>query len=133
MYLKGSFEHADRLIHINERNATVYRALMYLAATSTKAKYLTDTADTNWAKILTELSKGDREDKLLADVLAGRKPYTELSPQRLMIDPWKKRVWLVLLANRFPDHAEELLTLAKKLNYHHDAISLCLNEFLEKK
>jgi hypothetical protein len=49
----------------------------------------------------------------------------------LTIEPRTKRVYLAVLAQRFPDQAKEILALARTLDFHRDAISLCLRQVLK--
>jgi hypothetical protein len=78
--------------------------------------------------LLADLKKGGREEKRFAEILASGKPPTVPLPQRLAIEPTKKRVLLAVLAQRQPDQAAEMLALAKKLDFQHDALSLCLGK-----
>jgi tetratricopeptide (TPR) repeat protein len=123
-FLQGRLEQAATLAGKNPHDADICHALLYLAATRSKAKEL---AETHWKALLADLGKQGRDERLLADVLAGRKePKRAL--QRMAIEPRRKRVFLVLLAQRYPAQAKEALALARKLDFQRDALSLCLRD-----
>jgi gluconolactonase len=103
--------------------------LLYLEAVRNGDKEL---AETHWKALLADLMKGGREEKWFGGILAGRKPLEVSVPERLSIHPNNKRVLLTVLAQRNPEQAKELLSLARKLDYQRDAISLCLGRFLEE-
>jgi hypothetical protein len=44
---------------------------------------------------------------------------------------WDKRVLLVVAAKRFPDHAKDLLPLARRLDFYADVTSLCLAKVMD--
>lgn len=126
-FLRGQLKQAAGLVSLGDQNASRFHGLLYLEATRSGDRTL---AQSQWEALLADLRQGDREEKLIGEILAGRKPLAVPSLQRLPIEPSNKRVLLAVLAQRYPGQAKELLTLAKKLNYHHDAVSLCLHKFL---
>jgi hypothetical protein len=103
--------------------------LLYLEATRTGDK---EVADNQWSALLSDLNKSGRDGRLFADVLEGRKPMAALA-QHVLILPTTKRVLLVVLAQRQPGQSEELLNLARRLDFHRDVISLCLAKYLQKR
>jgi tetratricopeptide (TPR) repeat protein len=124
-FLRGNLEQAAGFVR--QFGAGVEHALLYLAATRSGAKEL---ALAQWQTLAERLAKGSREERLLADVLQGRKPITEYPPQNILLDPQSKRVYLAVIAQRFPEQAKETIPLAEKLDFHRDAISLCLQKVL---
>jgi tetratricopeptide (TPR) repeat protein len=126
--LRGQLKKAANVIITNGLDQGAFRGLLYLEATRTGDKEL---ADNQWNALLAELKKSGRDGRLFADVLEGRKPPS--TAQRLLILPTTKRVLLVVLAQRHPGQNEDLLNLARRLDFHRDAISLCLAKYLEKR
>jgi len=129
-FLRGQLKEAATLADQPQSDADVHHALLYLAAIRAKTK---DLADAQWQALLAGLAKGGRDERLLGDMLAGRKPLTVRSPQRLLIDPRSKRVYLAVLAQRLPDQAKELSALSRKLDFQRDVISLCLRRVTAEK
>jgi tetratricopeptide (TPR) repeat protein len=128
-FLGGDLTEAERLLTTTDHDMIIGHGLLYLEA---KKRGDQELAETSWQALLTELSHGVREEKLCGDILAGRKPLSGNSPLKQPIDPDKKRILLAVLAQRYPDKAQPFLQLAKQLDYHHDATSLCLKKVLRK-
>jgi tetratricopeptide (TPR) repeat protein len=128
-FIRGDVKKAESLIRANDHNSISYHGLLYLKGSRYGQKEL---ADKHWTSLLADLSKEGREERLFADLLAGRKPCEVGLPQRIPIEPVKKRVLLAVLAQRHPENAKELRALAKELDYQHDAVSMCLSRYLEK-
>ena len=124
--LRGKLKEAADMVKPDDPESSNSHGLVYLAAVRAGDQEL---AQTQWNALLSDLKKGNRDQKQFAKLLAGTKPLTDRAAQRAPIDPSSKRVLLTVLAQRFPDHAKELLPLAKRLNFQRDAISLCLNKF----
>jgi tetratricopeptide (TPR) repeat protein len=124
-FLRGQLKEAAELATLDRQDASTCHGLLYLEASRSGAK---DLAETQWDALLADLKKGGREEKRFAEILASGKPPTVPLPQRLAIEPTKKRVLLAVLAQRQPDQAAEMLALAKKLDFQHDALSLCLGK-----
>jgi hypothetical protein len=80
---------------------------------------------------LANLNKGGREERRFAEGLAMPNLPAAFPWQRLAIHPRAKRVLLAVLTQRNPRQAKAMLDLARKLDYHHDAISLCLRKVLK--
>lgn len=127
-FLRGDMPAAEKMIHPGEHMSVAYRGLLFLEASRSGKKEL---ATTHWSALLVDLEKEGRDERFFADLLAGRKTMAEISPPRSPIEPEKKRVLLTVLAERYPQKAKDLLPLAKRLDYQHDAVSLCLGRFLE--
>lgn len=125
--LRGELKQATDLAGLASPDSVAFHGLLYLEATRAGAK---DIADKEWRALLADLGKGGRGQRLFGDVLTGHKPIASRLPQRLPLDPISKRVLLAVAAQRFPDQARELLTMARKLDFQHDAISLCLRKYL---
>jgi len=130
VFLRDKLEDAGAKAMLSERDADSHHALVYLAATRSGAKEL---AATHWQALLEKLAKGAREERLLGELLAGRKKLAQHPAERLLFEPRTKRVFLAVLAERYPEQAKETRALSRKLDYHRDAISLCLRKVLETK
>ncbi len=128
-FLRGQFQRAADLVNANDAEAVTHHGLLYLQAARSSDK---QAADVQWQALLADLKKEGRDERLLADYLSGQKPLVAPGPERLPIEAGKKRVLLAVLAQRHPDRAGELLTTAKKLDYQHDAISLCLSKLSQR-
>jgi tetratricopeptide (TPR) repeat protein len=102
-FLRGNLEQAAECV--GPFGAGVEHALLYLAATRSGAKEL---ALAQWQEFTERLAKGTREERLLADVLHGRKSITEYPPQKILLDPKSKRVYLAVVAQRYPEQAKRL-------------------------
>ncbi len=107
--------------------AGIDHGLLYLAARKANNGPL---AETQWQAVLAALQGGDREAKEIGDVFAGRRPLDVDRLRRLPVDVQLKRVWLAIAAQRFPQRAKELVTLARKLDFQRDPTSLCLRRVL---
>lgn len=130
LFLRDKLEDAGAKAMLSDHDADIHHALVYLAATRSGAKEL---AETHWQALLAKLAKGAREERLLGELLAGRKKLAQHPAERLLFEPRTKRVFLAVLAERYPKQAKETLALARTLDYHRDAVSLCLRKALETK
>ena len=65
-------------------------------------------------------------------MLAGRQPLNANVIRRLPIEPREKRILLAVVAQRDSHDAQELLSLARSLNFYLDGTSLCLRKVLQK-
>ena len=128
-FLKGKTKEAADLVEPDDLNSIAYHGLLYLQATRSGA---VEVAGRFWNDLLADLNKGTQEERILAKLLSDKKPIASRFAQRAHLEPSQKRVLLAVLAQRYPAQAKEMLPLASKLNYQHDAISLCLRKFLEK-
>ncbi len=124
-FLRGNLEQAADTL--KQFGTTTQHALLYLAAERAGAK---DLALAQWRALTEVLAKGTRDDRLLADVLLGRKPIADHPPQRLPLPAMSKRVYLAVFAQRHPERAKEALALAEKLDFYRDDTSLCLRKVL---
>jgi tetratricopeptide (TPR) repeat protein len=127
-FLRGQLKQAASLVNADITIATAHHGLIYLAATRSGDK---DLANVQWEALLASLKKAGREEQVFGDVLAGRVPPVMRLLQRLPVEPTSKRVLLAVLAQRYPDQAEEMQTLAKRLNFQRDAVSLCLRKQMQ--
>ncbi|MBM4070480.1 MAG: hypothetical protein FJ271_16220 [Planctomycetes bacterium] len=125
--LRGQLQQAGDLAALATQNADALHGLLYLEATRKGAK---DIADAQWQALLTDLGKRGRESRQFAALLSGKHPPDSKLAFRLAIEPSSKRVLLAVLAQRDPGQARDLLRLARRLNFQHDAISLCLSKHL---
>jgi tetratricopeptide (TPR) repeat protein len=108
-------------------DAVEKRALVCLAAEVAGDRGLAD----EQLRTLTDfLSHGDCDQRLFADVLAGRTPVDPEKVRWSPNPPETKRVLLALLARRSPEHREALSKLARDLDFHRDVTSLCLRALL---
>lgn len=112
----------------HEGKVAVQHGLLFLAATKAKDQKL---ADSQWLAFLGSLMKSDRHDRQLADILAGKQPMNATLITRLPIETSEKRVFLAAAARRFPEQQKTLMPLARKLDFQHDATSLCLQKLLK--
>ena len=87
-------------------------ALLHLAALKAGDKKI---ADEQWQALLKDLAQAGGHERLLGDMLAGRKPAKADLIRRLHIEPEKKRVLLVVASKRLPESAKELVQLALRL------------------
>ncbi len=126
--LKGDIAGAADRIVKSRGDETARIGLVYLAASRAGKKEL---AEKQWTSLLERLGKGARDERIFADLLSGKTPNTKRLAERLPISTATKRVLLTVLAQRQPSQAKELLDLAARLNYHRDAISLCLTPYLK--
>jgi hypothetical protein len=128
-FLRSHFDQAAGLVKADDPQAIAYHGLLYLQAMRSGAK---DQAEASWSALLADLQKGGREQRLFGELLAGRKPLEGHAAQRVPLEPDSKRVLLAVLAQRYPDRAKDFLSLARRLDFQHDAISLCLRSFLQQ-
>lgn len=124
--LRGQLKQAADLAGLASLDSDAFHGLLYLEATRAGAKEL---AEKEWKALLADLGKRGRDAQQFAEILSG-KAAVKLA-FRLSIEPTSKRVLLAVLAQRQPDQAAALLDLARKLNFQHDAIALCLRKHLE--
>lgn len=97
--------------------------LIYLAARKLKRDDVAEKA----VKSLTELlADGDRIDRELGRMVSGRVPIDPARVRMLHGNPEQKRIVAAVLADRCPDHAEALRSLARQLNFSRDAAGLVL-------
>ena len=127
-FLKGDLEQAAAIAKRTKLDAGVFQGLLYLAARRAKDD---KRAQEHWKALLAELKKDRRDERLFADLLTADKLPASPPWQRLGIEPRIKRVYLAVLAQRFPAEAKEILALARTLDFHRDAISLCLQKVMK--
>jgi tetratricopeptide (TPR) repeat protein len=109
-------------------NAIRQRGLLYLgmlAAGDQKG------AEAQWEPFLDALRQEGRRGRKCADMLGGKVPVDVEYLRRVAIYPGQKRVVLAVMTKRFPEQSKDLSTLARKLDYHRDATSLCLRQVLD--
>jgi tetratricopeptide (TPR) repeat protein len=109
-------------------NAMNQRGLLYLGLLKSGDP---KSAEEQWQPFLDALQKEGRRGRQCAEVLAGKRPVDVEQLRRLALEPRNKRVVLAVIAKRYPEKSKDLLTLARKLDYHRDATSLCLRKVLE--
>ncbi len=126
-FLNGKFSDAAQAAETGS-NPLVSRGLLYLAARQAGDQKL---ADQEWPKFLDALDKHDRYAREMGAMLAGRQPVNKDRLRRLPIDSLDKRVLLVVFVKRFPDQTQDLLPLARKLDFFADGTSLCLAKVME--
>jgi hypothetical protein len=78
-----------------------------------------------------DLQQGSRHTRRLGQMLADGKIDVNLL-YRLPIDVTEKPVLLAVVAQRYPETANKLLPLAKKLNFTPHQNMLCLNKVLRE-
>jgi hypothetical protein len=124
LLLEGNLKKAAESIKTGPRDQdTALRALLYLFAAKKNDKAL---ADAEWKLLNAELSRGDRHHRQLAKILGSTTPPKVAELQELLIDPDDKRVYLLVVAQRFPTISKEITSLARKLDFQHDETSLAL-------
>jgi tetratricopeptide (TPR) repeat protein len=128
--LRGDLKKAAVRVKQPAPDALPHEGLLYLEATRAGAKEI---ADEHWQGLLAELQKGSRHERRFGEILSGKKPFDPRLALRLAIEPDKKRVLLAVAAQRHPQHAKELLELARRLNFQRDSMSLCLRKHLQAK
>lgn len=124
-FLRGNREQAAETV--KKYGTTLQHALLYLAAERSGAK---DLAQAQWLALTEKLAKASRDERLLADVLLGRKSITACPPHKIPLNPLSKRVYLAVVAQRYPELAKDAIALAEKLDFQRDEISLCLRSVL---
>jgi hypothetical protein len=123
--LQNKLDEAAGKIAAQDPNAPMQHALLFLSASQSKEP---KQADAHWQAFIEALGKGDKEERKAADILSGRKPFDAEVLCRILIKAEHKRVLLAAAAKRFPMDSEQLLALSRKLDFHHDAVSLCLKK-----
>jgi hypothetical protein len=126
-FLRGQLKEAAQVTVAKTRDLSAHHGLVHLAALRANDKKL---ADSSWHEMLDGLKAEGQQERVMAEILEGKKPLN--LAKRVPIDPNTKRVLLAVLAQRNPDQRAELLALAKKLDFHHDPISLCFVKVLQK-
>lgn len=111
------------------RDAIQNRALIYLSAMNNNES---EVAKEQFDALIKVLANDDRDHRYVAAVLSGEKPFDWETVRMLVIDPETKRVLLPVLAQRFPDQADNLKRLTRQLNYQRDDVSLCLRHLLKE-
>jgi hypothetical protein len=103
-------------------------ALLYLAFQHAKDA---QRAQDQWAFFVQSLPQEGREGRALADMLQGKRKLDMEGLTQLVIDPAQKRVFLSAIAKHNPELGKDLLDLARKLDFHYDVTSLCLQEWMK--
>jgi hypothetical protein len=112
----------------DQDGAIEQRGLVYLAAQKAGDPKL---ADEQWQLLLATMAKADHHTRRLGEMLSGNRPLETDLVRRLPIDPEQKRVLLAVIAQRHPETANDLLPLARALDFQRDGTSLCLRKLLE--
>jgi hypothetical protein len=102
--------------------------LLYLAGLKAKDAAF---ADDHFKKMVAALGRGDREGRLYAAMADGKQPFDATRAKEAAMVPTVKRVVLMALARKFPQHAKDLEPLARKLDFERDETSLCLRYMTE--
>ncbi len=128
-FLRGMLRDATAAVDDKQEERVVAQhGLLFLAAHKAKNAKL---AEEQWQKLLASLAKSDRHSVRLSKLLAAGEPPNADLVRRLPIDPRDKRVVLAAIARHYPEQAQGLLELARKLDFQRDEISLCLRKVLE--
>jgi len=126
--LQGKFKEAEDKIDEEGKSEVVSHGLLYLAAAKADDQ---KTAEKHWKLMLDALAKGNRDERRAASMGKDQKPVDASLLRRLTIRPEEKRVVLAAFAQHFPKQGKDLLTLARKLDFQHDATSLYLRKVLK--
>jgi tetratricopeptide (TPR) repeat protein len=102
--------------------------LLYLAGAKAKDAAF---AETQWTRFAEALGRGDRDARNVSAVANGPKPLDLTTVRNATIQPSLKRIILAALARKFPEHAKQLDSLAAKLDFERDKVSLCLRYLTE--
>jgi tetratricopeptide (TPR) repeat protein len=105
-----------------------HAALMYLFADRGGDKKL---SQESWQNMIAELSKGDKDERRAAAMGQDKQFFDAELMCRFVIRPDEKRVILAAFAQKYPDKKKPLLDLVRKLDFQHDAVSLCLKKVLK--
>ena len=125
---RGTVGPKEQNVALNWEIAATQSGLLYLAGRKANDAAF---ADEQWKKLLAALGRGDRDGRLFAAMAGGQQPFDVTKAKAAAVGPNLKRVILSALARKFPEHAAELNTLAKKLDFERDAVSLCLRYVTE--
>jgi tetratricopeptide (TPR) repeat protein len=125
--LRGNLAEAAGRIKDKADDAGTQHALLYLAALKAGDQKL---ADQQEQALVTALGKGRPPWRQMGRILSGRQKLDSNQVRRLPIEPEQKRVLVAVLARRYPDSAQNLLPLARKLDFAADLTSLCLRKVL---
>jgi tetratricopeptide (TPR) repeat protein len=124
LFLQGRFADAaaasDQELDLAARTR---HYLLYLAASRLKDGKL---AQEQWQAILKGWAIGGRNLRHLSAMLNGQTPLDASWLLEAPIDAGEKRVLLLLAAQRFPAHGQEMTALARKLDFQKDSTSMCL-------
>jgi hypothetical protein len=126
--LQGKFKEAEDKIDEEGNSDVVSHGLLYLAAAKAGDQKI---AEKHWQSMLDALAKGNRDERRAAGMGKDQKPVDASLLRRLTIRPEEKRVVLAAFAQHFPKQGKDLLTLARKLDFQHDATSLYLRKVLK--
>jgi tetratricopeptide (TPR) repeat protein len=123
-FLRGQLQQAADLVAAGPpQDADAFYGLLYLEAKRTGE---TERAEGYWQSLLRHLKSGGRDERRFAESLEQPTLAADFPWQHLPLDLRAKRVLLAVLAERHPSQAKAILELARKLDYHHDAMSFCL-------
>jgi len=126
--LRGQLDEAATQAAREGEAAARDHALLFLAAQQAGKEKL---AREQWQALVVALNKGNATSRRLGKLIAGSTPPKASLLIRLPIEAEYKRVLFAAIAKRFPETANELLPLARKLDFEPDAISLCLDKVLK--
>jgi hypothetical protein len=126
--LQGKIKEASALIGEGANDSTANQGLIYLAAAKAGDPKM---SEKHWQVMLDALAKGDRDERRVATMAKDKKPLDTTLLLHLTIRPEEKRVVLAAFAQHFPKQGKDLLTLARKLDFQHDATSLYLRKVLK--
>ncbi|MFL5245815.1 MAG: tetratricopeptide repeat protein [Gemmataceae bacterium] len=126
--LQGKIKEASAMAGEGVDIGTANQGLLYLTAAKAGDQKL---ADNHWQLMLDSLAKGDRDERRAAGMGKDKKSIDPDLLQKLTIRPEEKRVVLAAFAQHFPKQSKGLIELARKLNFQHDATSLCLGKLLK--
>ena len=130
-FLRGELESAakkiDSIVHDLE---IAQRGLVYLAA---RKKKLDKLADQQWNLLLKAMEAGDRDTRRAATILKANNEDEAEKLLTLRTSIEAKRIILLVAAVKFPEQADRLSALARKLDFEGDPTALCIKMVTKKK
>ncbi|HEV3238176.1 MAG TPA: hypothetical protein VGZ25_14395, partial [Gemmataceae bacterium] len=126
--LKGKLTEAADSVDKELVKSSAYLGLVYLFAVKAGDKKLTEKY---WQAMVDGLAKGDRDERRASAMAQDKQLFDADLMCRFAIRPDEKRVILAAFAQKYPDKKKPLLDLARKLDFQHDAVSLCLKKVLK--
>lgn len=108
-------------------HSTLNTCLVYLLAKNKKNEKL---CQQGWEFICKEMQNTARTARPFNKMLVGQEPFRFEVARDVNVGAEEKRALLLVLADRFPQEAVALRTLAKKLNFQRDVYALALNKFI---
>jgi len=110
----GRVADADVALAAVQPPNSVYHLLVFVAA---RRAGLADIASRQLDAVLAMMRQGAYDQRVLAEWLAGSRPFSLPALDRLALDPHAKTVCLIALGLLYPDLQAECFSLARTLNY----------------